>query len=157
MDIIIFKPKTSRIANSEKYVICRGFKGITDDEIENLINILKDWNTCDTNNELLINSYCNKRINGMNNNIKESNNKLKIINNIFKKDESNSVFLSFIEYIKKQNKEIVDNQVENINYTIIIIKKNKRKELDNEWFNNNRCNQVDSAYQWCKDNNIPHN
>ena len=40
----IFKPYTSRTANSEKYIICRGFKGIDSFYLFELNNILDIWN-----------------------------------------------------------------------------------------------------------------
>jgi len=42
--IIIYKPFTSRIANSEKYLICKGFIGIEHTTINKLCSILKEWN-----------------------------------------------------------------------------------------------------------------
>ena len=39
----IYKPKTSRPANSEKYIIARGFKGINKEELEELQNCLYNW------------------------------------------------------------------------------------------------------------------
>ena len=40
----IFKPYTSRTANSEKYIVCRGFKGIDPFYMFELNNILDIWN-----------------------------------------------------------------------------------------------------------------
>lgn len=42
-EIYIIKPKTSRPANSEKYILCKNFKGINDIEYINLIYILKQY------------------------------------------------------------------------------------------------------------------
>jgi uncharacterized protein YllA (UPF0747 family) len=42
--VIIYKPFTSRIANSEKYVICKNFQGINTTFLERLIEVLKEWN-----------------------------------------------------------------------------------------------------------------
>jgi 23S rRNA U2552 (ribose-2'-O)-methylase RlmE/FtsJ len=42
-EIKLFKPLTSRPANSEKYLICSGFMGITEDVIENMLKTLEDW------------------------------------------------------------------------------------------------------------------
>lgn len=42
--VIIYKPFTSRIANSEKYVICKNFHGIDSTFLERLIQVLKEWN-----------------------------------------------------------------------------------------------------------------
>ena len=49
-DIYIFKPLTSRPANSEKYIICKNFKGIDNKMIEQLKNILEIWNILDNKN-----------------------------------------------------------------------------------------------------------
>jgi len=42
--ITIYKPYTSRIANSEKYIICNNYIGINKELLEGLFNILDDWN-----------------------------------------------------------------------------------------------------------------
>ena len=42
-EVIITKPHTSRPANSEKYVVCKGFKGISDDMKLQFLNILDEW------------------------------------------------------------------------------------------------------------------
>jgi len=42
--ITIYKPFTSRIANSEKYIICNGYIGIDNIFLDNLFNILNEWN-----------------------------------------------------------------------------------------------------------------
>ena len=41
----IYKPLTSRAANSEKYIICSNFKGIDSTLLDNLFKILDEWNT----------------------------------------------------------------------------------------------------------------
>lgn len=45
-DIVIYKPLTSRIANSEKYIICRGFKDsrLRSAILPELFKILVEWN-----------------------------------------------------------------------------------------------------------------
>jgi 23S rRNA U2552 (ribose-2'-O)-methylase RlmE/FtsJ len=43
-EVILFKPYTSRIANSEKYLICRGFNGVSKDFLNNLYQVLEKWN-----------------------------------------------------------------------------------------------------------------
>lgn len=42
-NIIIIKPKTSRPANSEKYILCKGFKGISLKDKKNLILLLENF------------------------------------------------------------------------------------------------------------------
>lgn len=44
----IIKPKTSRPANSEKYLVCYQFKGIDDNVFDKLLEALKVWNTIET-------------------------------------------------------------------------------------------------------------
>ena len=43
-EVYITKPLTSRPANSEKYLVCKGFKGIEIEYLENLFIIVKKWN-----------------------------------------------------------------------------------------------------------------
>lgn len=50
-DIIIYKPLTSRIANSEKYLICTGFKGVEPALLDKLFMILEEWNNANQNKE----------------------------------------------------------------------------------------------------------
>lgn len=42
-EIFIYKPVTSRPANSERYIICKGFKGISDTLLQNLEKMLLKW------------------------------------------------------------------------------------------------------------------
>lgn len=48
-EVIIYKPFTSRIANSEKYLICIGFKGVDNVLIDKLLFILAEWNKANLN------------------------------------------------------------------------------------------------------------
>ena len=41
--ITLFKPFTSRVANSEKYIICKNYKGINDKIINNYLDTLKNF------------------------------------------------------------------------------------------------------------------
>lgn len=42
-NIFINKPVTSRPANSERYIVCKGFKGVSSDILGNLEYILSNW------------------------------------------------------------------------------------------------------------------
>ena len=42
-NLSITKPYTSRMANSEKYVLCRGFRGISNENINKLYNVIHNW------------------------------------------------------------------------------------------------------------------
>jgi len=44
-NVTIFKPYTSRPANSEKYIVCQGFKGISGFNLMLLKNVLRMWNS----------------------------------------------------------------------------------------------------------------
>ena len=44
-EVSIVKPHTSRPANSEKYVVCKGFRGISDEHRFHFIKMLKEWNS----------------------------------------------------------------------------------------------------------------
>lgn len=41
--IIIIKPRTSRPANSEKYIVCRNFDGISQEKLAELYELFKKW------------------------------------------------------------------------------------------------------------------
>jgi len=42
-NLYIHKPVTSRPANSERYIICKGFEGVSDETLENLEYMLSSW------------------------------------------------------------------------------------------------------------------
>lgn len=46
----VVKPHTSRMANSEKYIICKKFYGIDEIKLENLNKIVKEWEEYENNN-----------------------------------------------------------------------------------------------------------
>jgi 23S rRNA U2552 (ribose-2'-O)-methylase RlmE/FtsJ len=49
-EVYIFKPKTSRPANSEKYIIAKGFKGIKKSLISSMLGLIKEWEKLTTKN-----------------------------------------------------------------------------------------------------------
>ena len=48
-EIIITKPYTSRPANSEKYIVCKGFRGIKEETLKNYYSILQEWSSIEKN------------------------------------------------------------------------------------------------------------
>ncbi len=56
-EIILVKPDTSRPANSEKYIICRGFKGIDQNYLKKLYIIVKSWENINNNNYIINNIF----------------------------------------------------------------------------------------------------
>ena len=49
-EVHITKPFTSRPANSEKYIVCKGFKGIDEKFLQKLFIIIKSWDYFEKNN-----------------------------------------------------------------------------------------------------------
>jgi 23S rRNA U2552 (ribose-2'-O)-methylase RlmE/FtsJ len=128
-DVTIYKPLTSRIANSEKYVICKGFKSITTEYWNKLVELLNYWNRIER--EIDKNKHNNT------------------INYIFE-----SIPRDFVINLKKINMEIIDSQILSINNTIEMIQNNKIYN-NPEWNQQNRSNQITKAQEWCKRYNIP--
>ena len=131
-EVYITKPKTSRYANSEKYIVCIGFNKDKFSRIEErLLNIFKICETIDFS-KYLFSSFLSK--------------------------EYNILFKNSIEEI---NSIIGQQQLNTINNTLIIIKKinfNNNK-LDNEKKRNiqlciNWCKENNIPYNDFKKNNI---
>ena len=74
-NVFIVKPYTSRAANSEKYLVCKGFKGIEQDDINSLMNILDEYSIVEEQNKYV------KRI--LTNEIPEDFHKVLKSNNIY--------------------------------------------------------------------------
>lgn len=51
--VYIVKPFTSRSANSEKYIVCKGFKGISSNQLAKLNNIINDMLLIKTQNKYI--------------------------------------------------------------------------------------------------------
>lgn len=45
--VILTKPHTSRPANSERYLVCKNFRGITPEQLETLYDMVDEWNQMD--------------------------------------------------------------------------------------------------------------
>jgi hypothetical protein len=56
----IVKPYTSRAANSEKYLVCKNFKGIEEEELEKLYGIVEEYEIISTQNKYLERIISNK-------------------------------------------------------------------------------------------------
>ena len=91
-EVTIFKPYTSRPANSEKYIVCKYFNGIDNLYLFQLRNILDIWNMYEKNKYRI-------RV----------------------KSIINYIPQQFTNQINKFNKIILDEQIKYINYTINII------------------------------------
>ena len=95
--VYITKPFTSRAANSEKYLVCKGFKGISTHLLRKLYIIINLWNSISEENRTIyqIINY---------NTIPETFKKtIKRINSIFFEDQSKNIIktINMIELFSK--------------------------------------------------------
>ena len=58
--VTITKPKTSRQANSEKYIVATGFRGINESDLNHLYSIVKEWDICEKKNLYVQNIFINE-------------------------------------------------------------------------------------------------
>lgn len=140
-EIEIFKPLTSRSGNSEKYVICKGFKGITDVEITKLLNIMSEWINNNNNNNLEIEYFIRNKLFYEKNNYNIEN--ICIINNI----NISTIPTNFYTLINKINKIFNEVQIENIKKTLNI-------KYNADWVIYRKDTQRKLAIKWCNDNNV---
>jgi 23S rRNA U2552 (ribose-2'-O)-methylase RlmE/FtsJ len=114
-EVYIYKPHTSRTANSEKYIVCKKFR-LNDSSCLHLFfyNIL-----------------------------------INLDNNYIKRLFNFNLPLHFLNKIENINSIIGKKQIENINYTINLIK-NNRKNIDLK-------KNISKCMNWCKINNLPYN
>ena len=101
-NVYIYKPLTSRPANSEKYIIAKGFMGIDKNYLEMLFQVIGKWD------EICYNGY--------------------YINDIF----GDTIPTSFLKVIKKYNKINSEIQIDNIKKTLTLINKSKSLSFLND-------------------------
>jgi len=102
-EVYINKPYTSRPANSEKYIIAKNFKGISDEYINKLYTIIDNWDNIDSGMIIydLFGPLPEEYIN---------------IFKIYNKYNCNKQLKNIIktlQLIKNQNKQIMDNIISN--------------------------------------------
>jgi hypothetical protein len=147
--IDIIKPCTSRPANSEKYIICYGFRGISDEVFERLLGVLDQWNQIDTGNETTVTEL----ISLISADTKPGpiNMQFTAINGLFK--ETAGPPASFYAYVTQVNDKLIQTQVQNIDNTIEVIER-KRFE-DPDWLSTTLEHQAEMALKWCTRFGIP--
>jgi len=121
--VSLTKPFTSRPANSEKYLVCQGFKGITPILLKKLHIIVQSWNIIDNKNQFIY----------------------KIMN-------EESISTNFIDKVLAYNTYFFNHQVENIEKTLKYIGcfKDKEDYENTSLYNKTIDRQVKLAYYWCK-------
>lgn len=124
----IIKPNTSRIANSEKYIICKQFKGINIYEIN---NIIENFDNITNNNYNIICLFDYK------------------------------IPRYFINKIEEINAIYGQIQIENINYTLNLIRSITNSEITCDKIqiklNTIKNKNIIKCINWCKKYNLPIN
>lgn len=141
-DIDFFKPLTSRAGNSEKYIICSGFRGISQDKLNNLVAILDIWIKNNTVNDLEIENFIRNKIFYEKNNYNIEN--INIIDSI-----NLCAPQGYYNLIIKVNNIFNNKQIENVKQTLNV-------NYTNNWMFSRKDEQRKLAVQWCCDNNIKH-
>lgn len=131
--MFIFKPKTSRLANSEKYIVCKGFRGIHNpSEVDELFKVVTLFASIEAQNTIL-----------------PCNGTYTIINSLFAATPA-----TFVKFINGITHSIITNQISNITYTIKLINKLNYGKLQNLYVTDIIQKQKQNAIQWCNDNNM---
>ncbi len=146
--IDITKPITSRSANSEKYIICYGFKGITDTTLNSLFTVLETWNRIDADNTVIINEIVSKCT--TTNPASTECKPLQFVSGLFSYECAPPV--SFYGFINKINDTLINTQISNIDETLDIII--NKKYNDKDWFNNKIKQQDFLAQKWLHNNSV---
>jgi 23S rRNA U2552 (ribose-2'-O)-methylase RlmE/FtsJ len=142
--MFIFKPKTSRLANSEKYIVCKGFRGINNtSELDELFKVVTMFKIVDSQNNTQDNILSQTGI-GI-----THGGTYTIINSLF-----GSIPEPFVKFINGITHTIITNQISNINYTIKLINKLNYGKLQNSHVADIIQTQKQNAIQWCNDNNM---
>ena len=149
--IYIYKPRTSRIANSEKYIICLNFHGCHQSKIDNYLTLLDHWNKIDESNKRTLHYL----IKCKSQNLKTSGNNILIIINSILDLNDNPEYMAFIEEIKKINHDFIDKQIKNISETIHLIHVNKTKKLTKKDLIMFIKKSLLKCLELCLENNIP--
>ena len=100
-EVYMTKPFTSRPANSEKYIICKNFKGISKNLLKLLFNYVKNWDNTKENDilDFIINPYLFIK-------------KIKIFNNILTTRQISNIKKTLSLINQKDNKIIIKNQID---------------------------------------------
>jgi hypothetical protein len=126
-NIYIYKPETSRPANSEKYLICMYYKdNLSYNDKQNLLNIIENW--YDLLDEKLFEDELSLSI-------------------IFKNIKIDNLF---VRKLSEYNEKYIENQMFYLNNTIEL----SQKKIDKDKYYEIIQNQVSKAIEWCKKYNI---
>lgn len=121
--VTLTKPFTSRPANSEKYLVCQGFKGISPILLKKMRIIVKCWNLIDSKGEI-----------------------------IYRIMDMDKIPKEFINKVLEYNTNYFNQQVLNIEKTLRYIETFSLKEdyEHSELYKKTVEHQVKLAFNWCK-------
>lgn len=125
----ITKPHTSRPASSERYLVCEGFKGITEEKIKELYKLLDDWVKIENNIDYLKNE---KFVEGFLN---------------FQSNEKSQ----FLKNLRESNEDCINSQINKIKEGLKIVEEKKENEVAEK-----KKIQKMKAVSWCKNHGIPY-
>lgn len=130
--ITIIKPRTSRPANSEKYIVCKGFKGISDDQLTQLYDLHQKWMEIESNPSYFENT--------------------KYVTSLFEFfGTSESAYLkNLVEF----NDNTITMTIEAITEGLYLIANGDTEK--NEVLETYKSNQRNLAIKWCEEFNMPH-
>jgi 23S rRNA U2552 (ribose-2'-O)-methylase RlmE/FtsJ len=132
--VYIYKPETSRPANSEKYIICMNFLNkMSDGDKDKLLYQIKMWNDMVNENDENYKNSC------------------------FIDIDKIKVGSQLISSLDKYNREYLENQKRSLRKTIEIAKNNPSSIIDKDEYETILKTQVQNAYNWCIKYNIPIN
>ena len=148
-EVFITKPLTSRPANSERYVVCLGFKGITKKELSKL----HKTSLSVSNNAIRYKSV-------LNDGKYKKTKKGSFVSSIFRNEYCNNDIKLQIEY---HNNKFIPSQIDNISDILSLIRdmdRNERigdMESNSDIFSFYEMIQNRNAIQWCRYNEMPFN
>ena len=130
--ITIIKPRTSRPANSEKYLVCTGFNSIDSNKLTELYQVFEKWLSLEPNFSYLDNK--------------------EYINTIFSFIESGGS--GFVQNITEFNDYNITMQIEKITEGLNLIASQdiNKKDIINSY----KASQKDLAIKWCEMFNVPY-
>jgi 23S rRNA U2552 (ribose-2'-O)-methylase RlmE/FtsJ len=132
--VYIYKPETSRPANSEKYIICMNYLNkMSEEDKDKLLIQIKYWNQM----------------------VNEKDDSFK--SNHFIDIHNMKVNSTLVHLLDQYNREYLENQKKSLRKTIEIAKNNPSSMIEKDDYENILKTQVQNAYNWCSKYNIPIN
>jgi hypothetical protein len=134
--VSINKPHTSRPANSERYLVCKGFKGIEEHKLQELQELLELWTKSESEPDYLSNKT--------------------FLHSFIHFSDQDWKYGAFVESIKASNQHWIDVQISKIDSGMEIYNKMQTKEWSDKDIEDIKTKQVQYAALWCEQYKIPY-